>query len=126
MRFMILVKGDEQTEANILPDKKLFADMAKYNNELTKAGVLLSLDGLHPSSKGARVSFSDGVPAVTNGPFPNPKELVAGYWIINVNSKENAIEWAKRIPFKEGVVEIRQIQEMSDFPPDIQQAAGAI
>ncbi len=121
---MMFVKADEQMEAGVLPDKKLFADMAKYNEKLKSSGALIALDGLHPSSKGARVSFGDGKTTVTDGPFPNPRELVAGFWMINVASKEEAIEWAKQVPFKGGVIEIRQIQEMSDFPPEIQEALG--
>jgi len=87
--------------------------------------VLITLDGLQPSSKGARVVFTNGNPTVTDGPFPNPEELVAGYWIIQVNSKEDAIEWAKQIPFTDGVVDIRQIQEISDFPQEIQEVVTA-
>jgi hypothetical protein len=124
---MMLVKADKQIEAGVLPDKKLFADMEKYNAQLMKTGAWISGEGLHPSSNGARVSFSDGKITVTNGPFSNPNELVAGYWVINATSKEEAIEWAKKIPFNEGagVIEIRQIQEMEDFPSDIQEVVRA-
>ena len=122
---MMMVKSNTEIEKGGLPDAKLFAEMAKYNDELAKAKVLISLDGFHPSSKGARVSFSKGKTSVTDGPFPNPEELVAGYWVIKVDSKEEAIKWAQRIPFEDGVVEIRQIQEMSDFPPEIQKAASS-
>ncbi len=125
MRFMMLVKSTAEIEKGALPDTKLFAEMAKYNDELAKAGALISLDGFQPSSKGARVLFSDGKTTVTEGPFANPEELVAGYWVIKVGSKEEAIAWAKRVPFQDGVIEIRQIQEMSDFPAEIQKVAGA-
>ncbi len=119
MRFMMLVKGSEQAESGVLPDKQLFADMDKYNAELKNAGALIALDGLKPSSAGARVTFSQGKTAVTDGPFPDPNDLVEGFWIIQVKSKTEAIEWAKRVPFKDGVVEVRQIQDISDFPPEI-------
>lgn len=122
---MMLVKGDEKMEAGVLPDTQDFVDMGKYNDELKQAGALIMLDGFHPSSKGARVSFSNGQTTVMNGPFPNPSELVEGFWIIQVASMEDAIAWAKRVPFKAGVIEIRQIQEMSDFPEDVQQAIGS-
>lgn len=124
MRFMMLVKGTKDIEAGALPDPSMFADMAKYNDELKQAGALISLDGLQNSSKGARVMFDNGNTVVTDGPFANPEELVEGYWIINAASKKDAVNWAKRVPFKDGVVEVRQIQEMSDFPPEIQKAAG--
>lgn len=119
---MMLVKGDENIEKGMLPDKQLFIDMEKYNDELKKTGALIALDGLQPSSKGVRVSFSNGETSVMNGPFPNPTELVAGFWIIQVASMDDAIAWAKRVPFKGGVIEIRPIQEISDFPEEIQQA----
>ncbi len=118
----MFVKSDKEIETGALPDKDLFVEMDKYNSKLKEAGVLIHLDGLHPSSKGARVSFSNGKTVVNDGPFPNPEELVAGYWIIKTNSKEEAIEWAKQVPFQDGVVEIRQIQETSDFPQEIQEA----
>ena len=116
MRFMMLVKADKNSEAGILPDEKLLAEMGKYNESLLKAGVLLAGDGLQPTSKGARVKFSAGKPKVTDGPFTETKELVAGYWVIQVKSKEEAVEWAKRVPFHEGEIEIRQVFELSDFP----------
>ena len=121
---MMLVKSGPEAEKGILPDVQLFSEMEKYNDELAKAGVLISLDGLQSSSKGARVSFSGDTTTVTDGPFANPEELVAGYWVIRADSKDEAIAWAKKAPFKGGVIEIRQIQEMSDFPPEIQKAAG--
>jgi hypothetical protein len=98
--------------------------MMKYNNELQKAGVLLSLDGLHPLSSGARVSFADGKPTVTDGPYVETKEVLGGYWMINVNSKQEAIDWAKRCPAAQNeTIEVRQVFEMEDFPADVQKAA---
>jgi hypothetical protein len=126
MRFMMLMipKGYESAAPGAVPDAKAVEAMMKYNESLQKAGVLLTLDGLHPPSVGARVSFPGGKPKVTDGPFAEAKEVVGGYWMIEVNSKEEAIEWAKRCPGSENeVIEIRQVQEMSDFPPDVQKAA---
>jgi hypothetical protein len=109
---------------NFHPDAEAVSAMMKYNEELAKAGALLSLDGLHPSSKGARVKFTGGKPRVTDGPFTESKEVVGGYWLINVKSKEDAIEWAKRCPAATGdVIEVRQIFEVSEFPPEVQEAA---
>lgn len=120
MRFMMMVRANEQSEAGELPPKELFAEMARYNNELVKAGVLLAADGLTPSSQGALVSWPGGRPTVTDGPYAEAKELIAGFWIIQVSSLDEAIEWAKRIPFGEGgQVELRRIQELSDFPEDL-------
>jgi hypothetical protein len=119
MRFMMLVKADKNSESGVLPSKELIAAMGKFNEEMMKAGVMLAGEGLHPSSKGARVSFSKTKPTVTNGPFTPPTELVAGFWLIQVSSKEEAIQWASRIPFTDGVVELRQVFEASDFPADI-------
>jgi hypothetical protein len=116
MRFMMLVKANKDSEAGVLPDQKILAEMGKYNDELVKAGVMLAGEGLQASSKGARVTFSGGKPKVTDGPFTETKELIAGYWMIQVRSKEEAIEWAKRVPFQEGQIEIRQVFELSDFP----------
>jgi len=119
MRFMVLVKADKDSEAGILPDKEIFAAMGKYNEELMKAGVLLAAEGLQPSSKGARVKFSGEKRTVIDGPFAETKELVAGFWLWQVNSKEEAIEWLKRAPFDGGTeVEIRQVFEASDFGPE--------
>ncbi|WP_158887179.1 YciI family protein [Amycolatopsis anabasis] len=118
MRFMLLVKSDPKSEAGYLPSERLLTEMGKYNEELVKAGVLLAGDGLHPSSKGARVKFSSGKPVVVDGPFTEAKELVAGYWLIDVKSKEEAIEWVKRVPNPdgdEGEIEIRQVFETEDF-----------
>jgi len=119
MRFMILVKATKDSEAGIMPDQKLLADMGKFNEELVKAGVMLDGEGLHPSSKGARVRFSDGKRTVIDGPFPETKELIAGYWIWRVKSKEEAIEWVKKcpnpMPNVESEIEIRQVFEAEDF-----------
>jgi len=127
MRFMMLMipKGYETAKAGTMPDPKAVEAMMKYNESLQKAGVLLTLDGLHPPSMGARVSFSGGKPKVTDGPFAEAKEVIGGYWMIQVRSKEEAIEWASRCPASDNeVIEIRQVQEFSDFPADIQQAAS--
>jgi hypothetical protein len=127
MRFMMLVipKGYEKAEPGAMPDAKAVAAMMKYNAELQKAGVLLALDGLHPPSAGVRVSFSGGKPKVTDGPFAEAKEVVGGYWMIQVKSKEEAIEWAKRCPASVNeVIEIRQVQEFAEFPADVQEAAA--
>ena len=127
MRFMMLMipKGYETAAPGAMPSAEHVAAMMKYNEALTKAGVLLALDGLHPPSMGARVSFSDGKPTVTDGPFSEAKEVIGGYWMIQVRTKEDAIEWASRCPGLDSeVIEVRQVQEMADFPPEIQQAAG--
>src|SRR3954452_16659487 len=119
MRFMVLVKSDKNTEAGVLPDEKILTAMGKYNEELMKAGVLLAGEGLHPSSKGARVKFSGEKRTVTDGPFTETKELIAGFWLWQVKSKEEAIEWLKRAPFDGGTeVEIRQVFEASYFGPE--------
>jgi len=115
MRFMVLVKADKNSEAGVLPDKKLLEDMGKFNEELTRAGVMLAGEGLHASSKGARVRFSGGKKTVIDGPFAETKELVAGFWLWQVKSKEEAIEWLKRAPFEDTEVEIRQVFEAEDF-----------
>jgi hypothetical protein len=115
MRVMVLVKANEDSEAGVLPDENILTEMGKFNEELVKAGVMLAGEGLHPSSKGARVNFSGGKRTVTDGPFAETKELVAGFWLWQVKSLEEAIEWLKRAPFKEGEVEIRQVFEASDF-----------
>lgn len=125
MRFMMLMipKGYETAAPGTVPDDaERIQAMMKYNEELQKAGVLLALDGLHPPSMGARVSFSGGKPTVVDGPFSEAKEVLGGYWMINVASKEEAIEWAKRCPATDNeVIEVRQVQEMSDFPDDVQE-----
>jgi hypothetical protein len=119
MRFMIMVKATKESEAGVMPDEKLLAEMGKYNEELAKAGVLLAGEGLQPSSKGARVRFSGDKRTVIDGPFAETKELVAGFWIIQVRSKEEAIEWVKRVPNPfpgtESEIEIRQVFEAEDF-----------
>jgi len=117
MRFMILVKATKDSEAGILPDEKVFAEMGKYNEELAQAGALLAAEGLQPSSKGARIRYAGTKRTVIDGPFTEAKELVAGFWLIKVKSKEEAIEWLKRAPFQEGEVEIRQVFEAEDFGP---------
>ena len=122
MRFMMLMipKGYEKAAPGTLPDRKAIEAMMKYNESLQKAGVLLALDGLHPPSVGARVSFSAGKPTVTDGPFAEAKEVLGGYWMIQVRSKEEAIEWAKRCPASDNeMIEIRQVQEAGDFPPGL-------
>jgi len=127
MRFMMLMipKGYENAAPGTTPDPEAVAAMMKYNEELQKAGVLLALDGLHPPSTGARVSFPGGKPKVTDGPFTEAKEVIGGYWMIEAKSKAEAVEWAKRCPAGENeVIEIRQVQEMSDFPADVQKAAA--
>src|SRR3954469_12216036 len=126
MRFMMLMipKGYETATPGTMPEAKAVEAMMKYNEELQKAGGLLALDGLHPPSMGARVSFAGGKPKVTDGPFPEAKEVVGGYWMIQVKSREEAIEWARRCPASgDEVIEVRQVQEFADFPADVQQAA---
>ena len=115
MRFMVLVKADKNSEAGVLPNEKLLTEMGKFNEELAKAGVILAGEGLQPSSKGARVRFSGGKQTVIDGPFAEAKELVAGFWMWQVKSMEEAIEWLKRAPFDETEVEIRQVFEAEDF-----------
>ena len=115
MRFMVIVKADKKSEAGVLPDKKLLEDMGKFNDELVKAGVMLAGEGLQPSSKGVRVRFSGGKKTVIDGPFAETKELVAGFWLWQVKSREEAIEWLKRAPFEDTEVEIRQVFESEDF-----------
>jgi len=115
MRFMVIVKADKDSEAGVMPSEKLLADMGKFNEELVKAGVMLAGEGLQPSSKGARVRFSGGKRTVIDGPFAETKELVAGFWLWQVKTKEEAIEWLKRAPFEETEVEIRQVFEAEDF-----------
>jgi hypothetical protein len=129
MRFMMLMipKGYEKAAPGTMPDPKAVAIMMKYNESLQKAGVLLELNGLHPPSVGARVSFTDGKAHVTDGPFIEAKEVIGGYWMIQVKSKEEAIEWASRAPMSDNeMIEIRQVHEMSEFPPEVQQAARGL
>jgi hypothetical protein len=120
MRFLVLVKADKNSEAGVLPDETLLTEMGKYNEELIKAGVLLAAEGLHPSSKGARVKFSGEKRTVIDGPFSEAKELIAGFWLWQVKSKEEAIEWVKRCPNPTGAeseIEIRQVFEWEDLGP---------
>ncbi len=127
MRFMLLMipKGYEKAAPGAMPDAKVVAAMMQYNESLQKAGVLLALDGLHPPSMGARISFSGGKPKVTDGPFIETKEVLGGYWMIQVKSKEEAVEWASRCPAANGdAIEVRQVQELSDFPADVQEVAA--
>ncbi len=122
MRFMIIIKADKNTEAGVMPDEKLFTEMGKFNEELVNAGIMLAGDGLHPSSKGARVKFSGDKRTVVDGPFPETKELIAGFWIWKVKSKEEAIEWVKRCPNPTGAeseIEIRQLFDMEDFGAEL-------
>jgi hypothetical protein len=126
MRFMMIMipKGYEQAAPGTMPDAKAVEGMMKYNDALQKAGILLDLNGLHPPSMGARVSFSGGKPTVTDGPFTEAKEVVGGYWLIQVKSKEEAVQWAMRCPGGDNeVIEIRQVQEFTDFPADVKQVA---
>ncbi len=129
MRFMMLMipKGYEKAAPGTLPDAKAVAAMMKYNESLQKAGVLLALDGLHPPSMGARVTFPGGQAKVTDGPFAEAKEVLGGYWMIRVGSKAEAIEWAKRCPASENeMIEIRQVQELEDFPADVRTALAEL
>jgi hypothetical protein len=131
MRFMMLMipgvyQGAEgkRVKSDFAPDAEDVAKMGKYNEELAKAGALISLDGLHPLTKGARVSFAGGKAIVTDGPFTESKEVLGGFWMIQVKSKEEAVEWAKRVPaLSNDVIEVRQVFEMSDFPPEVQKTA---
>ncbi len=127
MRFMMLMipKGYESAAAGTLPSAEAVEAMMAYNRELQEAGVLIALDGLHPPSMGARVSFAGGKPKITDGPFPEAKEVLGGYWMIDVASREEAIAWATRCPGSDNeTIEVRQVQEMEDFPEDVQQAAA--
>ena len=117
MRFMLIVKASDKSEAGVLPTEQELAGMAKFNEQMLKAGVMLAGDGLQASSKGARVQFSSGKPRVIDGPFAEAKELIAGYWIIQAKSKEEAVEWARRVPFVDGEIEVRQMFELDDFAP---------
>ena len=117
MRCMILVKADKDSEAGVLPDQKILTEMGQYNEELAAAGVLLAGEGLHPSSKGARVTFSGNTRTVINGPFAEAKELIAGFWLWQVKSMEEALEWVKRCPMSHAEIEIRQVLEAEDFGP---------
>jgi len=129
--MMLMIPGvyqgaeGKKVKPDFAPDVDDVEKMDKYNEELSKAGALISLDGLHPLTKGARVSFAGGKPLVTDGPFTESKEVLGGYWMIQVKSKEEAVEWAKRVPARSNdVIEVRQVFEMLDFPPEVQKAAG--
>src|SRR6202163_2508305 len=129
MRFMMLMipLGYETAPPDVKLDPERVAAMMKYNQALKDAGVLIALDGLHPPSMGARVSFAGGKPVVTDGPFTEAKEVLGGYWMIDVKSREEAIAWARRCPASSNeIIEIRQVQEMSDFPADVQEAAAGL
>lgn len=125
MRFMVLVKANKDSEAGVLPTPEQFAEMGRFNEELAKAGVLLAADGLHASSKGARVTFTDGRPSVTDGPFAETKELICGFWIVQGKSKQEVVERMSRAPFGNGEIEIRQVFEAEDFgenlPADVRE-----
>lgn len=127
MRFMMLMYPGQKAETGALPDQEVVAAMMKYNEELTKAGVLLALDGLQPTAKGVRVRVSGGKRTIVDGPFSEAKELVGGYWLIQVRSKEAAVEWASRVPLADDeMVELRQVFELSDFPAEIQKLAAPV
>lgn len=115
MRFMVLVKANKDSEAGVLPSTEMLTEMGNFNEELSKAGMLLAADGLQPSSKGARISFSGSKPTVIDGPFTETKELVAGFWLLQARSKDELIAWMSRAPFDEGEIEIRQVYEAEDF-----------
>jgi hypothetical protein len=118
MRFMVIVKANQDSEAGVMPDRKILEAMGKYNEELVKAGVMLAGEGLHPTSKGVRVKFDGDKRIVTDGPFPETKELIAGFWLWKVKSKQEAVDWLKRAPFDGGTeIELRQIFEAEDFGP---------
>ncbi len=114
-RFLVMVKANEESEAGYMPTDEIIDEMGKYNEELQKAGILLDLSGLHPTSKGARVRYDGKERTVIDGPFAETKELIAGYWLIQAKSKDEAVEWAKRAPFQQGEVEIRQLFELDEF-----------
>ena len=115
MRFMLIVKADHRSESGVLPTEKELADMGKFNEEMVKQGVMLAGEGLQASSKGARVTFKNGKPAVIDGPFTEAKELIAGFWLIQAKDKAEAVEWARRVPFVDGEIEVRQVFELEDF-----------
>jgi hypothetical protein len=125
MRFIMIVKASPESEAGAMPPAELFTAMTKYKEELVNAGMMLAGEGLHPSAKGARITFDGGKPTVKNGPFPEPDQLMAGYWIIQAKSMQEAIDWGKRAPFPEGELEIRQIFETEEFgdalPADVKE-----
>jgi hypothetical protein len=124
--LLVIPEGYNDAPAGTVPDADSVAEMMKFNTALEEAGVLVALDGLHPPSMGARVTWKNGRQSVTDGPFAEAKEVLGGYWIIDVASKEEAVDWAKRVPYigEDGTIEVRQIQEMEDFPQDVQEAAA--
>lgn len=127
MRFMLLIiqKRDVGAPPGTMPEAEMFAAMSKYNDALRKAGILLAVDGLHPPSMGTRISFAGKKATINDGPFSEAKEILGGYWMLQVRSKEEAVEWAKRCPAAEGdVIEVRQVHELSDFPPELRKAGG--
>jgi hypothetical protein len=130
MRFMVIVKANPESEAGVLPNQEVLTEMTKFNEELSKAGVMLAGEGLHPSSKGVRIRFDGKKQTVIDGPFAETKELIAGFWLWQVRSKDEAIEWLKRAPFQEGEVEIRQVFEAEDFgdefTPELREAEDRI
>ena len=130
MRFMVIVKANKDSEAGVMPTEKMLTEMGKFNEELVKASVMQAGEGLHPSSKGVRVKFSGGTTTVIDGPFAETKELVAGYWMWRVKSKEEAIDWLKRAPFEDAEVEIRQVFEAEDFgkelTPELREQEGRL
>ena len=125
MRFMMIVRANKESESGAMPQPELLEAMGRFNKVMIQAGVMLAGDGLQPSSKGARVHFTKGKPTVIDGPYIESKELVGGYWMIQVRSQEDAIEWAKRAPMLDGdMIEVRKVQELSEFPDEIQKALG--
>ncbi len=124
MRFMVIVKANKDSEAGVLPTESELVEMHKFNETLIKAGIMLAGEGLHASSKGARIDFASGKPVVVDGPFAETKELIAGFWIIQAKSKEEAIEWFKRCPPSVGELELRQVFDSADFEPSIKTDAG--
>jgi hypothetical protein len=125
MRFMVIVKGDANSEAGALPSEQMLIEMGKLNEEMIKAGVMLAGEGLQPSSKGAKVRFDKTKRTVIDGPFTEARELIGGFWILKVASKAEAIEWVKKVPFDSGEIEIRQISEAADFEAAVKTSAGA-
>jgi len=119
MRFMLQVRADKISESGAMPSRELVAAMGRFNQSMIDAGIMLAADGLHPSAKGARISFSGGKTSVQEPPFAPPNELICGFWIIDVPSKAAAIDWARKVPFEDGLIEIRQVFEASDFPADV-------
>jgi hypothetical protein len=123
--MMVKLPAGHRSEQGAMPDAKRVGEMMKYNEELAAAGVLISLDGLHPTSEGALITFPGGKPLVTDGPFTETKEIFGGYWMINVKSREEAIEWAKKMPADDETIELRRVFDMTDFPQDVQEAADS-